>query len=66
MDLMCNFVQLNFFLHHIQAYKRYNGSPNDPVGKLEVGVPLIHLSLEPTKWFTVTQKVLVKSSVYLL
>lgn len=42
--------------YRIQAYQGYNGSANDPVGELEVWVPLIHSGLEPAKGLPVTQK----------
>lgn len=36
-------------LYRIKAYEGYNGSANDPVGELEVWIPLIHSALEPTE-----------------
>lgn len=42
-------------LYRVQAYQRYNGSADDPVGELEVGVPLVHSALEPVEGLTATQ-----------
>lgn len=43
-------------LYRIQAYQGYNGSADDPVGELEVWVPLVYPGLEPAKGLPVTQK----------
>lgn len=43
-------------LYRIKAYKGYNGSADDPVGELEVWIPLIHSALEPTEGLPATKK----------
>lgn len=43
-------------LYRIQAYEGYNDSADDPVGELEVWVPLIHSALEPAEGLPATQK----------
>lgn len=39
-------------VYNIEAYEGYNGCADDPVGELEVGIPLINSALEPAEWCT--------------